>query len=60
MDQLPTYLKIIFLSLHNSINEMAYGVLMEQGVHIIKYLKKAVSCFIFYITWVFTKFYVFN
>ena len=42
MDELPTYLKIIFLSLHNSINEMAYDVLKEQGFHIIKYLKKAV------------------
>ncbi|PON37415.1 Squalene/phytoene synthase [Parasponia andersonii] len=40
MDQLPDYMKICFLALHNSINDMAFDVLKEQGLHIIKYLKK--------------------
>jgi (-)-alpha-terpineol synthase len=42
MDQLPDYMKICFFALHNSINEMAFDALKEQGVHIIQYLKKAV------------------
>ncbi|XP_060669262.1 terpene synthase 10-like [Ziziphus jujuba] len=40
MDQLPDYMKICFLALHNSVNEMAFDALKEQGLHIIKYLKK--------------------
>ncbi|KAA8536400.1 hypothetical protein F0562_028878 [Nyssa sinensis] len=39
MDQLPDYMKICFLALYNSINEMAYDAL-KQGSHIISYLKK--------------------
>ena len=42
VDQLPYYMKICFFALHNSINDMAFEVLKEQGFHIIKYLKKAV------------------
>lgn len=42
MDQLPDYMKMCFLALLNSINDMAYTVLKEQGLHIVKYLKKAV------------------
>ncbi|KAL5568212.1 hypothetical protein UlMin_024787 [Ulmus minor] len=41
VDQLPDYMKICFLALHNSINDMAFEVLKKQGFHIIKYLKKA-------------------
>ncbi|EEF40187.1 (R)-limonene synthase, putative [Ricinus communis] len=41
MDQLPDYMKLGFLALHNSINEMAYDVLKKQGFYIIPYLKKA-------------------
>ncbi|KAF3432410.1 hypothetical protein FNV43_RR27150 [Rhamnella rubrinervis] len=40
MDQLPDYMKFCFLALHNSINEMAFDVLKQNGFHIIKYLKK--------------------
>ncbi|KAJ9177739.1 hypothetical protein P3X46_012923 [Hevea brasiliensis] len=40
-EQLPDYMKLCFLCLHNSINEIAFDVLREQGVHIIPYLKKA-------------------
>jgi (-)-alpha-terpineol synthase len=42
MDQLPYYMKICFLALHNSINEMAFDNLKEQEFHSIQYLKKAV------------------
>ncbi|RVW71182.1 (-)-alpha-terpineol synthase [Vitis vinifera] len=41
MDQLPEYMKICFLALYNSTNEMAYDILKEQGSHIIAYLRKA-------------------
>ncbi|GMP98041.1 hypothetical protein CsSME_00046078 [Camellia sinensis var. sinensis] len=40
MEQLPDYMKICFLALFNSINEMAYDALKEQGLHIISHLKK--------------------
>ena len=42
MDGLPEYMKICFLALHNSVNDMAFDVLKEQQLDIIKYLKKAV------------------
>jgi (-)-alpha-terpineol synthase len=42
MDQLPYYMKLCFLSLHNSINEMAFDILKEKGFHIIQYLRKVV------------------
>lgn len=42
MDRLPEYMKISFLVLYNSTNEMAYDLLKEQGSHIIAYLSKAV------------------
>ncbi|CAL5431425.1 unnamed protein product [Camellia sinensis] len=41
MEQLPDYMKICFLALFNSINEMAYDALKEQGLHIISHLRKA-------------------
>ncbi|KAF8409456.1 hypothetical protein HHK36_005532 [Tetracentron sinense] len=41
MEQLPDYMKICFLALYNSVNEMAYVALKEQGSNIISYLKKA-------------------
>ncbi|KAF8409446.1 hypothetical protein HHK36_005522 [Tetracentron sinense] len=41
MEQLPDYMKICFLALYNSVNEMAYVVLKEQGSDIVSYLKKA-------------------
>ncbi|KAG7973868.1 hypothetical protein I3843_06G018600 [Carya illinoinensis] len=40
MDQLPYYMKICFLTLHNAVNEMAFDVLKEKKLHIIRYLKK--------------------
>uniref|UniRef100_A0A6N2KRP2 Terpene synthase metal-binding domain-containing protein n=1 Tax=Salix viminalis TaxID=40686 RepID=A0A6N2KRP2_SALVM len=41
MDQLPHYMKLCFLSSYNSVNEMAYDILKDQGVDILPYLKKA-------------------
>nr|POF27249.1 myrcene synthase, chloroplastic [Quercus suber] len=41
MDELPDYMKLCFLALHNSVNEMAFDTLKEQGFHIIQYFKKA-------------------
>ena len=42
MDQLPEYMKICFLALYNTINEMAYDLLKEKGSHVIAYLSKSV------------------
>jgi (-)-alpha-terpineol synthase len=42
MDRLPYYMKLCFLALHNSINEMAFDILKEQAFHIIRYLRKVV------------------
>jgi hypothetical protein len=42
IDQLPYYMKLCFLALHNSINEMAFDVLKEQGFHVVRYLRKVV------------------
>ncbi|XP_050225769.1 terpene synthase 10-like isoform X2 [Mercurialis annua] len=41
IEQLPQYMKICFLSLYNSINQIALDVLREQGFHIMPFLKKA-------------------
>lgn len=46
MDQLPEYMKLCFLALYNSINEMAYDLLKDQGSHFITYFSKAVTCWI--------------
>ncbi|KAG6650097.1 hypothetical protein CIPAW_06G019500 [Carya illinoinensis] len=45
-DGLPYYMKIYFLVLHNSTNEMAFDALKEQGLDIIGCLKKVLvdSC----------------
>ncbi|XP_011009233.1 PREDICTED: terpene synthase 10-like [Populus euphratica] len=41
MDRLPDYMKLCFLALYNSVNEMAYDILKYQGVDFLPYLKKA-------------------
>nr|ADR74206.1 (E)-beta-ocimene/myrcene synthase [Vitis vinifera] len=43
MDPLPEYMKLCFLALYNSTNEMAYDALKEHGLHIISYLRKVWS-----------------
>ena len=42
MDKLPEYMKSCFLALYNSINEIAYEVLKEEGRNVIPYLRNAV------------------
>jgi hypothetical protein len=55
MDRLPDYMKLCFLALFNSVNEMAYNILKYQGVDILPYLKKAVfALFIFLILLLFS------
>ncbi|XP_042959907.1 myrcene synthase, chloroplastic-like [Carya illinoinensis] len=41
VEQLPYYLQICFLSVHNTVNEMAFDILKEKGCNIIWYMKKA-------------------
>lgn len=42
VDDLPDYMKISFLALYNTVNEMAYENLKEQGVNVVPCLSKAV------------------
>ncbi|XXG69517.1 hypothetical protein AAC387_Pa06g2362 [Persea americana] len=41
MDKLPEYMKSCFLALYNSINEIAYEVLKEEGRNVIPFLRNA-------------------
>ncbi|KAK9093209.1 hypothetical protein Syun_028120 [Stephania yunnanensis] len=41
MEQLPKYMKLCFLALFNTVNQMAYVILKEQDLDISLYLKKA-------------------
>jgi len=41
-EQLPEYMKISFLALFNSMNELAYDILKEQGFSIISQIRKQV------------------
>ncbi|KAK6919436.1 Terpene synthase, N-terminal domain [Dillenia turbinata] len=41
LENLPQYMKLCFLALYNTVNEMAYETLKEHGVDIIQYLTKA-------------------
>nr|URM60433.1 (+)-borneol diphosphate synthase [Cinnamomum camphora] len=40
IDLLPEYMKICFLALYNTTNEMGYEILKDQGINIIPYLQK--------------------
>ncbi|KAK4275782.1 hypothetical protein QN277_018808 [Acacia crassicarpa] len=40
MDILPSYMKVCFLGLYNSVNEVAFAILKRTGIDIIPYLKK--------------------
>ncbi|XP_049385378.1 (R)-linalool synthase TPS5, chloroplastic-like [Solanum stenotomum] len=40
MEQLPDYMKICYLSLFNTTNEMAYHILKQQGINVLPYLTK--------------------
>ncbi|XP_058071041.1 alpha-terpineol synthase, chloroplastic-like [Magnolia sinica] len=41
MEGLPEYMKICFLALNNTVNEIAYDTLKEQGLNVIPYLQKS-------------------
>lgn len=43
MNNLSDYMKLCFLALYNSVNEMAYDVLKEHGHNTLSYLSKAVG-----------------
>ncbi|KAK9924613.1 hypothetical protein M0R45_032974 [Rubus argutus] len=38
---LPDYMKLCFLALYNTVNEMIYDTLKEQGVNVLPYMTKA-------------------
>lgn len=40
LDQLPYYMKISFFALFQSINEIGYNILKEQGINVVPSLKK--------------------
>ncbi|XP_021840973.2 probable terpene synthase 12 [Spinacia oleracea] len=40
IDELPDYMKLTFLALYNTINEIGYQILKQKGVYCIPYLKK--------------------
>ncbi|KAL1537418.1 exo-alpha-bergamotene synthase-like [Salvia divinorum] len=40
LDSLPEYMKICFLALFNSVNELAYHILRDQGFNVISNLRK--------------------
>jgi hypothetical protein len=58
MDHLPDYMKLCFFALFNSINEIAYDILRDQGVDNLPYLKKTVFVFFFLISVLFFKHYI--
>ncbi|OIT26964.1 PREDICTED: (-)-camphene/tricyclene synthase, chloroplastic-like [Nicotiana attenuata] len=41
IDHLPDYMKVCYLALFNTVTEIAYEVLKEQGINIIPYLRKS-------------------
>ncbi|THG01383.1 hypothetical protein TEA_013421 [Camellia sinensis var. sinensis] len=41
VETLPDYMKLCFLALYNTVNEMAYDALKQHGVNIIPYLTRA-------------------
>lgn len=42
IDYLPGYMKVCYLVLFNTVADIAYNVLKEQGINVIPYLKKSV------------------
>ncbi|XP_016477040.1 (R)-linalool synthase TPS5, chloroplastic-like isoform X2 [Nicotiana tabacum] len=40
MEQLPDYMKICYLALFNSTNEMAYDILKEKGINVLPYFTR--------------------
>jgi len=42
MDQLPEYMKICYMALYNTTNEIAYKIQKEHGLTVVSCLKKTV------------------
>ncbi|XP_060200666.1 terpene synthase 10-like [Lycium barbarum] len=51
MEQLPSSIKMCFLALFNSINELAYDILKEQNINILPYFRKSWIDFVKLIWW---------
>lgn len=43
VNELPDYMKICFLALYNTVNEMAYEILKDNGQNVLVCLQKAVN-----------------
>lgn len=43
IDPLPNYMKICFIALHNTINDITSNAVKDHGVNVIQYLKKMVT-----------------
>ena len=43
MDQLPEYMKICYMALYNTTNDIAYRILKEHGWSVIEHLKRTVT-----------------
>ena len=43
IDPLPNYMKLCFITLHNTINDMAFKLLNDHEVNVIQYFKKMVT-----------------
>ena len=42
VENLPDYMKLCFLALYNTVNEMVYDTLKEQGENVLPYVTKTV------------------
>ncbi|XP_058762450.1 probable terpene synthase 11 [Vicia villosa] len=40
MEQLPEYMKICYMALYNTTNEISYRILKEHGLNVVSYLKR--------------------
>ena len=45
IDSLPNYMKICFIALHNTINDMTFDAVKNHGINVIQYLRKMVNIF---------------
>jgi (3S)-linalool synthase len=43
IEQLPEYMKICYMALYNTTNEIAYRIQKEHGLTVVSYLKRTVS-----------------
>uniref|UniRef100_A0A803LNA8 Uncharacterized protein n=1 Tax=Chenopodium quinoa TaxID=63459 RepID=A0A803LNA8_CHEQI len=53
VDELPDYMKLTFLALYNTVNEIGYEILKQKGFNCIPYLKKTIISGVVALTHVF-------